>query len=235
MPAINRPRSPRYEHSGVMNTKIRIFIAEDHAILRDGLRAILSDHEEFEVVGEAADGLEAVRGCLLARPDLLLLDLSMPRMDGTAVIHHVKTSTPEVKILVLTLHRTADHYLKAVEAGANGYVLKDSKQRELLHAIRMVLAGQFYVCNELEQLSKHHPGSKSPRQEEQDKGMPTLTKREREILKLVAEGFSNKEIAAYLYISPKTVDNHRTNLMRKLDLHSAQALTSFALRLGLAL
>ena len=218
-----------------MDNKIRIFIAEDHAILRDGLRAILSDHEEFEVVGEGADGLEAVRGCLHAKPELLLLDLSMPRMDGITVIQHVKTELPEIKILVLTLHRTADHYLKAVEAGADGYVLKDSKQRELLHAIRTVLAGQFYVCDELKQLSKHLPDAKTPLQTEGALGLPALTKREREILKLVAEGFSNKEIAAYLYISPKTVDNHRTNLMRKLDLHSAQALTSFALRLGLAL
>ena len=217
-----------------MDKKIRIFIAEDHAILRDGLRAILSDHKEFEVVGEAADGIEAVRGCLRAKPDLMLLDLSMPRMNGTEVIHHVKTSAPEIKILVLTLHRTADHYLKAVEAGADGYTLKDAKQRELLHAIRTVLEGGFYVCKELEQLSKHHHQAKSPRQEEKDPGLPALTKREREILKLVAEGFTNKEIANYLYISPKTVDNHRTNLMRKLDLHSAQALTSFALRLGLA-
>ncbi|MEJ2691094.1 MAG: response regulator transcription factor [Deltaproteobacteria bacterium] len=204
-------------------------------MLRDGLRAILSDQEQFEVVGEAADGIEAVRGCLASRPDLMLLDLSMPRMNGTEVIHHVKASAPEVRILVLTLHRTAEHYFKAVRAGADGYVLKDAKQRILLNAIRTVLDGQFYVCEELKPLSNldpnHHP---SPNPNKENTGLASLTKREREILKLVAEGFSNKEIAAYLFISPKTVDNHRTNLMRKLDLHSAQALTSYAMRLGFA-
>jgi DNA-binding NarL/FixJ family response regulator len=216
-----------------MPEKTRIFIAEDHAILRDGLRAILSDHEEYEVVGEAADGIEAVRGCLSSRPDLMLLDLSMPRMNGTEVIHHVKATAPEIRILVLTLHRTAEHYLKAVQAGADGYVLKDAKQRVLFNAIQTVLSGQFYVCDELKPLSTVNHDSASPGEEKKEAGLPCLTKREREILKLVAEGFSNKEIAAYLYISPKTVDNHRTNLMRKLDLHSAQALTSFALRFGL--
>lgn len=217
-----------------MHKKKRIFIAEDHAILRDGLRAILSDQEEFEVVGEAIDGLDAVRHCLAAMPDLLLLDLSMPKMNGTEVIHHVKTAAPEVRILVLTLHRSAEHYQEAVRAGADGYVLKDAKQRELLNAIRTVLNGRFYVCDELKPLSKSDNDCTAPNLQEKDKGLSSLTNREREILKLVAEGFSNKEIATYLFISPKTVDNHRTNLMRKLDLHSAQALTSYALRVGLA-
>ena len=219
--------------SDIKREKIRIFIAEDHAILRDGLRAILSDYAEFDVVGEAADGIEAIRGCAQHKPDLLLLDLSMPRMNGTEAIRDIKCQNPHIKILVLTLHRSAEHFFGAIDAGADGYALKDAKQRELVQAIRTVLEGRHYVCKDLEQLSRQ-VRPLSEKNDCDDSGLPSLTKREREILKLIAEGFTNKEIANYLYISPKTVDNHRTNLMRKLDLHSAQALTLFALKAGIS-
>lgn len=213
--------------------KTRIFIAEDHAILRDGLRAILTDYEDFEIVGEAADGIEAIRGCAQHNPDLLLLDLSMPRMNGSEAIRDIKLQNPHIKILILTLHRSAEHYFGAIEAGADGYALKDARQRELVYAIRTVLDGQHYVCSELKKVSEQ-ARRKSEKKDQEESGLPSLTKREREILKLIAEGFTNKEIASYLYISPKTVDNHRTNLMRKLDLHSAQALTLFAIKAGIA-
>ena len=131
------------------------------------------------------------------------------------------------------MHRSAEHFFGAIDAGADGYALKDAKQRELVQAIRTVLEGRHYVCKDLEQLSRQ-VRPLSEKNDCDDSGLPSLTKREREILKLIAEGFTNKEIANYLYISPKTVDNHRTNLMRKLDLHSAQALTLFALKAGIS-
>jgi len=214
-----------------MEGKIRIFIADDHAIIRDGLRAILSDLSEFEVVGEASDGIEAIRGCGESKPDLLLLDISMPKMNGIEAIQDIRKQNPDIKILILSLHRSAEHVHRAIQAGADGYTLKDSRQKELVEAIHAVLNGDFYICKELERLGAHARKGISPSCGP-DSGVPSLTKREREILKLVAEGFTSKEIADYLFISPKTVDNHRTNLMRKLNLHSAQALTSFAIRAG---
>jgi two-component system response regulator NreC len=216
-----------------MDGKIRIFLADDHAIIRDGLRAILSDHREFEVVGEAADGIEAIRGCGQSKPDLLLLDISMPKMNGIEAISDIKKQDPDIKILILSLHRSGEQVRLAIKAGADGYALKDAKQKELVEAIHAVMNGEFYLCKEVGRYQPHGSATIASKDSDSNSGLPSLTKREREILKLVAEGFTSKEIAEYLFISAKTVDNHRTNLMRKLNLHSAQALTSFAIRAGL--
>jgi DNA-binding NarL/FixJ family response regulator len=209
--------------------KHTIVIVEDHTILRDGLRAILSDYEEFEVVGEAADGIEGIRCVTRLKPDLVLLDLSMPRMTGLDALSEMKKICPQTKVLILSIHHAEMQCLAALRAGADGYALKDSKQWELLEAIRTTLAGKRYISpglgerfSDADAMPDRDPDFKASKE--------LLTKREKQILKMVAEGHSNKQIAEFLYISPKTVDNHRTNLMRKLDLHSIQELTRYAAR-----
>ena len=214
------------------STKKRIIIAEDHTILRDGLRAIFVDYQEFEIIGEAVDGLEAIRLCTNLTPDLLLLDFSMPRMNGVEAIADIKKQSPRTKILMLTVHSSVEHVATALQAGADGYALKDSKQAELLRAVRMVLQGKRYIPEAVAEQYEEWGNSAVGMTEERQMAS-ILTKREKEVLKMVAEGYTNKEIASYLYISPKTVDNHRTNVMSKLDLHTPQALTFYAIHIGL--
>ena len=215
-----------------MTGKIRVVIAEDQTILRDGLQAILDNYPEFEITGEAVDGLEAIRLCAKLTPDLLLLDFSMPRMNGVEAIADIKKQSPQTRILMLTMHDSGEYLATAFKAGADGYALKNGKREELLRAIRTVLQGNKYVpeamAEEYEARSNPAGGLSGERWP-----APVLTKREKVVLKLVAEGYSNKKIASLLYISPKTVDNHRTNIMEKLDLHTPQALTFYAIHLGL--
>ena len=215
-----------------MKVKNSIIIAEDHTIIREGLRALLASHPEFEIVGEAADGREAIRSVERLRPDLVLMDLSMPKMNGIAAIREIKKRFPHTKILALTVHKTEEYVLAALEAGSNGYLLKDATHEELEMAIRNVLAGKPYLCPDISGsvIQGYLEGQKSTREATL---LETLTVREQEVLQLIAEGYKNKEIAELLFISVKTVDTHRTNLMRKLDLHSAAALTAFAIQKGL--
>ena len=215
-----------------MTSKIRIVIAEDSTILREGLRAILEDYPEFEVIGEAVDGLEAIRLCTNLAPDLLLLDFSMPRMNGVDAIADIKKQCPRTRILMLTGHDSVEYLTIAFRAGADGYALKDAKQAELLRAMRTVLQGKKYIP---EGVAKEYAalGNKVDGGKEDEEAASALTKREKVVLKMVAEGYSNKKIASLLYISPKTVDNHRTNIMGKLNLHTPQALTFYAIHIGL--
>jgi DNA-binding NarL/FixJ family response regulator len=213
-------------------TKQRIVIAEDYTILREGLRSLLSSHPEFEIVGEAEDGQVAIQTVDRFKPDLALMDLSMPRMNGMDAIKEIKKRSPETKVLVLTVHKSEEYIYAALQAGADGYVLKDSPHAELGMAIRSVLDGKRYVSPGISErlIEGYLEGRK--------KAKPlspweTLTQREREILKLIAEGHKNKEIAEYLCISFKTVEKHRANLMKKLDLHNVQTLTALALEKGL--
>jgi two-component system response regulator NreC len=208
----------------------RIVIAEDHTILREGLRSLLSSEPELRVVGEAKDGREAIRRVEQLEPDLILMDLSMPRMNGVEAIREIKNRIPETRVLALTVHKAEEFVLEVLQAGADGYVLKDASSRELVMAIRSVLGGQRYLSPAVSQLVIE--GYLAGRQT-YESPWDTLTKREREILKLIAEGHKNKEIADYLCISVKTVEKHRANLMKKLDLHSAAALTAYAMERGL--
>ncbi len=212
--------------------KTRIIIAEDHTILRDGLRAIFAEYPEFEVIGEANDGLEAIRLCGQLTPELLLLDFSMPKMNGVEAIADIKKQSPRTKILMLTVHNSVEHVATAIKAGADGYALKNAKQAELVRAVRTVLQGKKYIPEAVaEQYEAWGEAAGGMTEERQMASI--LTKREKDVLKLVAEGYTNKEIASFLYISPKTVDNHRTNIMSKLDLHNPQALTFYAIHIGL--
>jgi DNA-binding NarL/FixJ family response regulator len=215
-----------------MGQKVRIVIAEDHTILREGLRSLLSADPNFEIVGEAEDGREAIRCVEKLKPDLILTDLSMPRMNGMEAIKEIRRISPVTKILVLTVHKAEEYILSTFRAGANGYLLKDSTHAELVMAVKKVLSGKQYIGPEISEkvIEGYLEGKKTLKSRT---SWETLTQREREILKLIAEGYKNKEIADDLCISVKTVEKHRANLMEKLDLHSIQALTAFAIEKGL--
>jgi DNA-binding NarL/FixJ family response regulator len=215
-----------------MTEKKRIFIAEDHTIVRDGLRSMLSSDPDFEIVGEAEDGREAIRGVEDNNPDLIILDLSMPRMNGMEAIKEIKKFSPGTKILVLTIHRTEEYILPVLKAGADGYMLKYDTQGELMTAIKSILNGKAYLSPGVSEqvIEGYLEGQRTVKSQSV---WDTLTKREREILKLIAEGYKNREIADYLCISEKTATKHRSNLMEKLNLHSVSALTAFAIEKGL--
>ncbi len=213
-------------------TKHRLLIAEDHGILRDGLRSLLENTDDMEVIGEATNGREAVQLAVKLHPDLVLMDLSMPDTNGTEAIPAIKNRARDIKVIALTVHKAEEYVRASLNAGADGYVLKEESQAELLNAIRNVLAGQTYlspgVCKHVVTgfLAKDEP-----RKEEGVGGhtWDSLTVREREILKLIAEGKRNKDIAAYLSISVKTVEKHRSNLMRKIGAHNISQVTAFAI------
>jgi len=214
------------------DTVYRILIVEDHRILREGLRSLLTSNAELEVVGEAENGMEAIRKVRELSPDLILMDISMPKMDGLDAIREIKNEHPEVKLLVLTVHKAEEYVFAALKAGANGYLLKDSTYVELKLAIENVLLGRTYLSPGVSEklVSSYLEGKQPPRTESV---IDTLTHRERQILKLIAEGHRNKSIAEFLCISVKTVEKHRSNLMKKLDLHNASELTAFAIENGL--
>ena len=212
--------------------KHRIFIAEDHTIVREGLRSLLSSNYHFEIVGEAEDGREAIRGVEEHNPDLIIIDLSMPKMNGLEAIKEIRKINKDTKIIVLTIHKTEEYILPVLKAGANGYILKYATQDELMIGIESVLDGKSYLSPEVSGrvIEGYIEGSKTVKTRS---SFDTLTQREREVLKLIAEGYKNKEIADDLYISVKTVIKHRANLMEKLDLHDIAALTAFAIGKGL--
>jgi DNA-binding NarL/FixJ family response regulator len=215
-----------------MSEKKRIVIAEDHTILREGLRMLLASNPEFEVVAEAEDGLEAIRAAENHKPDLILMDLSMPRMNGMGAIQEIKKQVPNAKILVLTVHKTEEYILTTLKAGADGYILKDATHSELMLAIENIFSGKSYLSPGISEkvIEGYLEGRRTIKT---SSSWDTLTQREREILKMIAEGYKNKDIADYLCISAKTVEKHRANLMKKLDLHSASSLTAFAMEKGL--
>jgi DNA-binding NarL/FixJ family response regulator len=215
-----------------MESKKKIFIVEDHRLFREGLKAMLSPNPEYEIIGEAEDGLEAIRLIRKLKPDLVLLDLSMPRLNGFSVMREIKGELPEIKILVLSIHESDQYVLQAFEAKANGYAIKDCSRDELRTAIRSVLEGKKYISPGIagSVLDGYLDGHKTLKSK---CSFDTVTQREKEVLKLLAEGYQNKEIADLLCISVKTVEKHRSNLISKLDLHNAAALTAFAFEHGL--
>jgi two-component system, NarL family, response regulator NreC len=215
-----------------MSSSYRICIAEDHAILRSGLRAILAQHPEFNIVGEAADGMELISMVRELKPDIILTDLSMPRMNGLAAIKEIKRQQPAAKLLVLTMHAEEEYVISALAAGANGYLLKDATQPELVMAIHTVLADKVYLTPGISaNILKGYLESKKSLVA--DASAVILTQREKDVLKLIAEGYKNREIADMMHKSIKTIESHRGNLMKKLDCHNAAELTAYAVHHGL--
>jgi DNA-binding NarL/FixJ family response regulator len=215
-----------------MSKPYRILIVEDHRILREGLRSLLSSNPDLEIVGEADNGRDAIRRVDELRPDLVLMDLSMPKMNGLDAIAEVKNRRPDTKLLVLTVHKAEEYVFESLKAGADGYLLKDATHAELMLAVGNILDGKRYISPGIsgKLIEQYLEGKRLSRSE---LPLELITRRERQGLKLTGEGHKNKDIADYLCISVKTVQTHRANLMKKLDLHSASALTAFAMEKGL--
>ena len=215
------------------DNKIKIVLAEDHTILRAGLKSLLESTQRFMVVGEADNGRDAIRRVAELKPDLVIVDLSMPGLSGIDAIREIKDRYPEVKALVLTVHCEEEYVHASLQAGANGYVLKDATQTELISAAEQVLEGKTYLSPDITEkvINSYLQGNKN--QQETGTRWDSVTLRERQILKLIAEGHTNKSMANYLCISVKTVEKHRANLMKKLDLHNVSALTTYALEKGI--
>ncbi len=215
-----------------MSQKQRILLVEDHTLLRQGLCSLLSSDPNIEVIGEADNGKDAIRLAVTLAPNLILMDLSMPGTNGTESIREIKKRYPGIKILVLTVHMAEEYIREALHAGADGYVLKHATRDELILAIKSVLNGKTYLSPDIAEkvVSGYLDGGKGINPVS---AWDSLTLREREVLKLIAEGQGNKHIASYLCVSVKTVEKHRSNLMRKLNLHNAAVLTSFAIEKGM--
>jgi DNA-binding NarL/FixJ family response regulator len=214
-----------------MTTRHRVVIADHHALLRAGLRALLALDPNLEVVGEATHARGALEAVVSLRPHLIVIDLTLPGANGMEAITHIKLHHPDVLVLVMTLEPGEIPVHAALRAGANGYILKDSSRDEFLSAISVVLQGGTYLSPDISGLGGdgHEGGHKAAAGET---SYDSLTRREREVLKLVAQGRSNKWIAEFLGLSAKTVEKHRGNLMRKLGLHNASMLTAYALAKG---
>ena len=208
-----------------MKGTARIIIAEDHALVREGLKSMISESGTFDIIGEAGDGGEALERTRKLHPDMVLMDLFMPGMDGIRAIEMIKAEENPPAILVLTMHKADEYIFAALDAGADGYVLKDAPASELILAMKSVLSGKKYICADIaEVIARGYLDAARSNQEPSP--LATLTDREREVMRLVALGKRNKDIAGELYISVKTVEKHRANLMRKLGLHSAWELRS---------
>jgi two-component system, NarL family, response regulator NreC len=211
---------------------VRIVLADDHTIVRNGLRAVLERHPDFAVVGEAANGREAIEAVERERPDLVILDLAMPILNGIEAARRISAEHPKTAVMILSMHADESYILKALRAGARAYLLKDSAESDLIHAIRAVSSGKAFFSpavskiladDYLRQLQQHGVEDR----------YESLTARERELLQLIAELKSTKDIATLLGVSVHTVDTHRGNLMQKLNVHSIPELVLYAVRKGI--
>ena len=212
--------------------KIKVFIADDHAIVRDGLRSLLEANPDIEVVGDAADGRQAVAQVIKLQPDVVVMDISMPELDGIAATRRVLDALSKVQVIVLSMIGTPEHISRALQAGARGYLLKESAGREVLDAVLSVQAGNVYLSQPV--LNTLITDYLQCRAEMENKGpLDCLSEREREILQLVVEGKTSAEIAEILFLSPKTVESYRSRMMHKLDVPNQSALIKLAVEEGL--
>src|SRR2546421_6405907 len=212
-------------------SKLRILLADDHALIREGLKALINAQADMEVVGEAGDGLAAYKAAKELQPDLIVMDVSMPEMNGAKATERLKQELPETKVLALTVHEDNGYLRQLMKAGASGYVLKRAAAEDLIHAIRAIAGGGVYIDPAM--MSKVMGGSTRKRSLNDALNNNTLSERETEVLRLIALGYSNKEIAAQLEISIKTVETYKSRLMEKLDLHSRVDIVRYALQQGL--
>ncbi len=209
--------------------KIKVLLVDDHAIMRDGIKALLSIHDDIEIVGEASEGKEAIEMAQELAPDVAIMDIGMPGMDGLEATRRLTKRNPRIKVIVLTQHDNKEYIFSTIRAGAAGYVPKKALGSELVSAIRAVCRGDSFLYPSAAKILIEDY------RQQAEKGDPydSLTGREREILKLIAEGYTSREIADALFISLKTVQGHRTNIMEKLDFHNRTELIKYAMRKGL--
>jgi two-component system, NarL family, response regulator NreC len=211
--------------------KLRILLGDDHTLLRHGLRKILQERSEWEIVAEAGDGREAVRQTLALRPDVAILDIGMPLMNGIEATRQIIRRLPDLRVLILSMHANEPYIIQALKAGARGYLLKDSADTDLIRGVSAVAAGKSFFSPAVAKVMLddyvRHLGEKGIVDR-----FDSLTEREREIFQLVAEGHSNKEVAERLSISPATVETHRGHILQKLDIHSTAELVLYAVRRG---
>ncbi|MDD4312615.1 MAG: response regulator transcription factor [Eubacteriales bacterium] len=208
--------------------KINVFLADDHKILRESLVILLSQKENIEVVGAAGDGLEAYRKILELKPDIAVLDISIPHLNGLDLAEKLKAEMPEVKVVILTMHKSGEFVSKALCAGVRGYVLKDNALEELIECIELVNERKIYLSQDITGIVVD--GFVNKNRENADPAENTVSTREKEILQLLAEGKSNKDISDLLNLSIKTVETHRANIMRKLGFHNITDLVLYAVR-----
>jgi DNA-binding NarL/FixJ family response regulator len=212
-----------------MNT-IRVLLADDHSLMRDGIAALLNEVPGFKIVGEARDGLEAIQMIQTHQPNMILMDIGMTPMNGLDATARISKEYPEVRVVILSMHANEEYVLKALRAGAAGYLLKDTKKQELIDALNAVAAGKTFLSKEV---SRHVIDDYVRSVESERTPLDQLTPRQRQILRLIAEGKTNKEIAQVLNVSIKTVDTHRTLLMQRLNIHDIAGLVRFAIKMGL--
>jgi len=215
-----------------MNTtkkKIRVLIVDDHPVVRKGLWSCLSSKTSLKIVGEASDGTDAIEKVKELAPDIVLMDIDMPRQNGLEVTNVLRKEAPEVKVLILSMQSNRDSVLRIIKAGARGYVLKDAPTDELVHAIESVNAGEAFFSGPVAQIALNQYVTES----DETTPLARLSERECEVISLIAEGKSNKEIAMHLGIGVRTIETHRERTMRKLDIHSVAGLTKFAIANGM--
>ncbi len=214
--------------------KIKILFADDHAIVRDGLRSLFRSDPGFSIVGEAADGAEAIRLVEENRPDVAVLDISMPNVNGIEATSIIKERFPETKVLILTIHENEEYIQELITAGADGYVLKNAEKKEIFDGVRAVAAGStFFSSNVSKALLEGLVRSTRNRVPFQISNEEKLTKRETEVLRLIAEGLTSKQIAERLHLSVTTVNSHRMNIMKKLNIHEIVGLVKYAIQKSL--
>ncbi|MBP9899994.1 MAG: response regulator transcription factor [Verrucomicrobiota bacterium] len=213
-----------------ISSKIKILIVDDHPVVRKGLLSCLAAKENLKIVGEAANGTEAIRLVKELAPDIVLMDISMPEMDGLAVTEALRKVASQAKVLILSMQNHRDAVLRIIKAGARGYVLKDAPTDELVHAIETVHRGEAYFSKPIAQIALNQYVADA----DDSKPVAKLSERERQVLALIAEGKSNKEIAMHLGIGVRTIETHRERIMRKLDVHSVAGLTKFAIANGIS-
>ena len=211
---------------------IRILLADDHTVVRDGLRAVLERESDMEVVAEASDGFESVRLAEAEAPDVVLMDLAMPNMNGMEATRRIVAKNARVRVVILSMHRDESYVLGSLKAGAKGYLLKDSARAEVIQAIRAVSEGRSFLTRKVATILQEDYISALQQHGLEDR-YDLLSDREREVLQLIAEGRANKEIANLLNISLTTVETHRAHILQKLDIHSVPELILYAVRKGI--
>ena len=217
----------------IMANQKTTLIVDDHPLFREGVKTLVEHTPHFKVVGEAGNGEEALALAKALKPDLVLMDLSLPDQSGIEVTRQVRTFLPDTRVVIVSMHSKVDLVTKAFQAGATGYVVKESATEKLVECMKAVSNGEYFLDTSLSQKVVSNLVKSSARASDLDSRYQSLTRREQEVLRLVVEGLSAKKIGERLFISPKTVENHRTNIMNKLDIHSTMQLVRYAAKLGL--